>query len=67
MPSQTLPSFAVRLSGSTDGAQSVATKLRHADPPVVSRVQDGEVQLDVRTVLPRDERMLRKVLLEHLS
>ena len=67
MPSQTLPSFAVRLSGRTYGAQSVATKLRHADPPVIGRVQDEAVQLDVRTVLPRDEPVLRQVLLEQLS
>ena len=59
LPGQVLPSFAVRLAGS---GQSLAARLRRADPPVIARVRDDDVWLDVRTVLPRDERPLRRTL-----
>lgn len=61
LPGQVLPSFAVRLAG---GGQALATRLRRADPPVIARVHDDDVWLDVRTVLPRDERPLRRTLLD---
>ena len=63
LPGQVVPSFAVRLSGGASGAEALAAELRRADPPVIGRVQDGDVWLDVRTVLPRDERPLRQALL----
>lgn len=61
LPGQVLPSFAVRLGG---GGQALAARLRRADPPVIARVRDDDVWLDVRTVLPRDERQLRRTLLD---
>ena len=61
LPGQVLPSFAVRIAG---GGQSLAARLRRADPPVIARVRDDDVWLDVRTVLPRDERPLRRALLD---
>jgi L-seryl-tRNA(Ser) seleniumtransferase len=64
LPGQVLPSFAVRLAGGASGAAALAAQLRGADPPVIGRVQDDDVWLDVRTVLPRDERPLRQVLLQ---
>ena len=59
LPGQVLPSFAIRLAG---GGQTLAARLRRADPPVIARVRDDDVWLDVRTVLPRDERPLRRAL-----
>ena len=53
MPAHEIPSFAVRLGG-TDG-ESLAERLRAAEPPLVGRVHDGKVWLDVRTLLPGDE------------
>ena len=61
LPGQVLPSFAIRLAG---GGQALAARLRRADPPVIARVRDDDVWLDVRTVLPRDERPLRRTLLD---
>ena len=61
LPGQVLPSFAIRLAG---GGEALAARLRRADPPVIARVRDDNVWLDVRTVLPRDERPLRRTLLD---
>ena len=56
LPTHEIPSFAVRLGG-TDAA-SLAERLRRADPPVVGRVHEGRLWLDVRTILPGDEEAL---------
>jgi L-seryl-tRNA(Ser) seleniumtransferase len=53
LPTYEIPSFAVRLGG-TD-AETLAEKLRSADPPVVGRVREGRLWLDARTLLPGDD------------
>jgi L-seryl-tRNA(Ser) seleniumtransferase len=53
LPAYEIPSFAVRLGG-TD-PEALAEKLRSADPPVIGRVREGRLWLDVRTLLPGDE------------
>jgi L-seryl-tRNA(Ser) seleniumtransferase len=53
LPTHEFPSFAVRLGGTDAG--SLAERLRRADPPVVGRVHEGRLWLDVRTLLPGDE------------
>ena len=37
---------------------AVAARLREADPPVVVRVEDGAVVIDLRTVEPADDHAL---------
>jgi L-seryl-tRNA(Ser) seleniumtransferase len=53
LPTYEIPSFAVRLGG-TD-AEALAADLRSSDPPVIGRVRDKRLWLDVRTLLPGDE------------
>jgi len=53
LPTYEIPSFAVRLGG-TD-PEILAEELRFADPPVVGRVREARLWLDVRTLLPGDE------------
>jgi L-seryl-tRNA(Ser) seleniumtransferase len=53
LPAYEIPSFAVRLGG-TD-PEALAERLRSADPPVVGRVREGRLWLDVRTLLPGDD------------
>jgi L-seryl-tRNA(Ser) seleniumtransferase len=53
LPTHEIPSFALRVGG-TD-AEVLAADLRSADPPVVGRVREGKLWLDVRTLLPGDE------------
>jgi len=53
LPTYEIPSFAVRLGGIDP--EALAEELRSADPPVVGRVREGRLWLDVRTLLPGDE------------
>src|SRR5215213_5424716 len=53
LPTYEIPSFAVGLGG-TD-AEALAEGLRSGAPPVVSRVREGKLWLDARTLLPGDE------------
>jgi L-seryl-tRNA(Ser) seleniumtransferase len=53
LPTHEIPSFAVRLGGTE--AESLADRLRAAEPPVVGRVHEGTLWLDARTLLPGDE------------
>ena len=43
-------------------ADELAARLRHADPPVVVRVEDDRVVLDLRTVLPEQDETVLNVL-----
>ena len=51
LPGETLPSVGLRLGGAS-ATRSLAA-LRRGDPPVIGRVEDGRVVLDLRTVDPR--------------
>lgn len=50
-PAETLPSRALVLGG----GQRLADRLRAAAPPVVARIEDDEVVLDLRSVLPEED------------
>jgi len=56
-PDATLPTTLVALEVETP-ADEVARRLRGATPPVVARIQDGRVVLDLRTVAPEEEEPL---------
>ena len=67
-PGVELPGWIVRLApqeGAGD-ASELAAALRGGDPPVVARVEDGEVVLDLRTVDPGDDVLLARRLREAL-
>ena len=55
LPGETLPSFAVALDGPPD---ELARWLRGGRPPVIGRIADGRLLLDVRTVLEEQEETL---------
>jgi L-seryl-tRNA(Ser) seleniumtransferase len=52
LPGQTLPSYAVRIDA--EDAATFARSLREAKVPVVSRLHDGAVYLDMRTLFPSE-------------
>ena len=52
MPTAELPSWAVTLSGARPDAIDAA--LRAAAVPVIARIADGRVWLDVRTIAPSE-------------
>ena len=55
LPLYEISSYAVRLESGSGSAEVLAEKLRSADPPVVGRVGEGKLWLDVRTLLDGDE------------
>jgi L-seryl-tRNA(Ser) seleniumtransferase len=62
LPGQVLPSVAVEIADATVGADERARRLRESAHPIVGRIHSGSLRLDMRTVLPRDEGVLREAL-----
>jgi len=61
-PSAALPTSLLAISVSRFSVDEVAKQLRASDPPVIARVEDGRVLLDLRTVLPEQDEVLGQVL-----
>ncbi len=55
LPGAVLPSYGVRLQHPEVPAHVLAARLRAAAPPVLARVQEEAVLLDLRSVLPEDD------------
>jgi L-seryl-tRNA(Ser) seleniumtransferase len=64
LPGQTQPSWAVALPAPSP--DTLAAALRHADPPVVGRIEDDQVLLDLRTVLSEQDPVLEHATLDVL-
>jgi L-seryl-tRNA(Ser) seleniumtransferase len=43
-------------------ADAMAAHLRACDPPVIARVEEGRVLLDLRTVFPEQDELLARAL-----
>jgi L-seryl-tRNA(Ser) seleniumtransferase len=54
-PSSTLPTRVLALSCEGLSADELAGRLRGSEPPIVARVEDGRVLLDLRTVFPEQD------------
>ena len=57
-PSSTLPTRLLALTTGTKNADSLMAHLRSQDPPIIARVQDGRVLLDLRTVFPEQDELI---------
>ncbi len=64
LPGVTVPSVGLRVDGPAD---ELAERLGRADPPVVGRVEDGALLLDLRTVDPDHDAHLGAVLRDLLA
>jgi L-seryl-tRNA(Ser) seleniumtransferase len=49
-PTATLPTALLAVTHESKSAEELQSALRHSDPPVIVRVEDGRVLLDLRTV-----------------
>lgn len=58
-PGSTIPTVLVTLRHQRASAEALASRLRHAPVPIIGRIVDGYVALDLRTVPPEeDDRMI---------
>jgi len=63
-PSSTLPTTLLALTCYSLSAHELARRLRACDPPLIARVEEGRVLLDLRTVFPEQDEVLGQVLLQ---
>ena len=61
-PSSVLPTRLLAVTCADLSADQLAARLRQSDPPIIARVEDGRVLLDLRTVLPEQDRVLSAAL-----
>jgi L-seryl-tRNA(Ser) seleniumtransferase len=59
-PSAVLPTRLIAITAKNVSANEFAARLRRSDPPVITRVENGRVLLDLRTVLPAQDEVLRQ-------
>ena len=62
-PGVELPTVVVSIDREGDSAAAIEEWLRALDPPVIARIEHDRVLLDLRTVLPEDEGLLRNLLM----
>jgi L-seryl-tRNA(Ser) seleniumtransferase len=61
-PSAVLPTKLLAVASNGLSADELAARLRHSNPPVIARVEDGRVLLDLRTVFPEQDEVLAQIL-----
>jgi L-seryl-tRNA(Ser) seleniumtransferase len=61
-PGSMLPTHALAVSSARFNADAIAEKLRHWETPIIARVEDGRVLLDLRTVAPQEEAVIAAAL-----
>jgi L-seryl-tRNA(Ser) seleniumtransferase len=61
-PSAALPTRLIAITHADLSADELSTRLRANTPPVIARVEEGRVLLDVRTVFPDQDANLATVL-----
>jgi len=61
LPGETLPTRLLSLPW--DHPDELARALRAGDPPVIGRIEDDQLMLDPRTVLPEQDRTLLQILI----
>jgi L-seryl-tRNA(Ser) seleniumtransferase len=50
LPTEELPTIAIRVTHPRVSANSIADMFRHAKPPIIGRISDDAFQLDLRTI-----------------
>ena len=63
-PNSSLPTFLLAVTADSLSADELADRLRHHHPPIVGRVEEGRVLLDLRTVFgPAEDSVIAQALL----
>jgi L-seryl-tRNA(Ser) seleniumtransferase len=61
-PSATLPTALLAVTHTSAKADVLAARLRAVEPPIVARIEEGRVLLDLRTVFPEQDGALAQAL-----
>jgi L-seryl-tRNA(Ser) seleniumtransferase len=61
-PDAEIPSFVLALSGRGRSAESLLEALRRNDPPILARISEDRVLLDLRTIAPEEEAIVERAL-----
>jgi L-seryl-tRNA(Ser) seleniumtransferase len=61
-PSATLPTRVLAIACEGMSADEVSARLRASDPPIIARVEEGRVLLDLRTVFPGQDEVMTSSL-----
>jgi L-seryl-tRNA(Ser) seleniumtransferase len=62
-PSAALPTRLLAVTHANLSANEIAARLRASDPPILGRVEEGRVLLDLRTVFSNQDHAIRSALL----
>jgi L-seryl-tRNA(Ser) seleniumtransferase len=66
-PSAVLTTMLLAIACEGLSANALAARLRASDPPVIARVEEGRVLLDLRTVFPEQDTVLSQALIQSFS
>lgn len=66
LPGATIPSWGILIFGSV-GPSDLHERLRRGVPPVVGRIADDRLILDLRTVFPEQDQVIERAVLRALS
>ena len=66
-PDIALPSCALQVRSASLSAEALARRLREAVTPIIARIEDDAILLDLRTVLPGEEDEIEQTLIEILK
>lgn len=61
-PSSVLPTRLLALTREGLSADELLARLRNSDPPIIARVEEGRVLIDLRTVFPGQDRLVADAL-----
>jgi L-seryl-tRNA(Ser) seleniumtransferase len=61
-PSSVLPTRLLALTCEDLSADEFCARMRTSDPPIIARVEEGRVVIDLRTVFPEQDRLIADVL-----
>ena len=62
-PSATLPTALLAVTHQSANADALAARLRAVEPPIVARIEEGRVLLDLRTVFPEQDEAIAHALI----
>src|ERR1043166_587586 len=61
-PTSPLPTFLISVTSSSQTAKEIENALRQSDPPIIVRIVDDRVLIDLRTVAESEEAEIQKAL-----